>query len=197
MSQVPLCSSTTEVHRVKPKKYSMQLDFFFLALIYVKNPWRSCNEREIFKSPAPPYPQPWSFFHCPRRVGIELLFPWTRLELLLHQWVSVMNPLKPWADFGFPWVLLVPELFRYPVPQWRSGNSLINMDCACSEYVYHCDRKPRAMDYKRHVHLPDKSCTSLIIYEASRHASKFCKSHEVLVTWASSLQLHSRVLLRR
>lgn len=26
-----------------------------------------------------------------------------------------MNPLKPWADFGFPRVLPVPKLFYYPV----------------------------------------------------------------------------------
>lgn len=135
----------------------------------------------------PPWPR--SFFHCPQRVGMELLFPWARLELLLYQWVSVMNPLKPWAVFGFAWVLLVPELFCCPVPHWHLGNLWINMGCAYSEYMYHCDRKPGVMDCKRHVHLPDKGCLSWIIYEPSQHASKFCRSDGVLVMWASSLQL--------
>lgn len=151
-----------------------------------QNPWSSCNEEEFYNKNVSCFPRPCSFFHCPWRVGMGLCFPWTRLELCQHQCFSVLSPLKPWADFGYPWLLLVWKLF-YPFPQWHLGNSWINMGCAYSEY--HCDGKPGVMHYKRHVHLPDKGCLPWIIYEVSQHTSKFCKSNGVLVMWASSLQL--------
>lgn len=110
-----------------------------------QNPWSSCNEKEFYNKNVSCLPRPCSFFHCPWRVGMELCFAQNRLELHLYHWVSVLSTLKPWADFGYPWLLLVWKLL-YPFPQWHLGNSWINMGCAYSEY--HCGRKPGVMQYR-------------------------------------------------
>lgn len=157
---------------------------WFLALICVWSPWSLCSEKKIFNKSKSPPTQLWFFFHCPRRVGMELLFPWTRLELLLHQWVSPVNALELW-DFGFPWCQNCFATLSH-TDTWGVNESIwvVPTACRCITVIENLDdglQKARSFTWQ--------GCLSWIIYEASWHASKFCKSNEVLVTWVPSLQL--------